>query len=189
MRRLIVACALFGLLAASAGADTLSGTAGSSGSGGPLKFTRLFTSLTVIGNGADLTEDTLVSYTIPANTLVNVGDEIHVIATGGFTGSTDAKTARVRIGPGVGPAAPVTTVATNMAWRIEVHFIKSALNTQQSDEFTAISGGAGTQYYINVQSTETEGTALSLTVTGQNTTNSVASSITVRTVTVDLLRV
>jgi hypothetical protein len=62
------------------------------------KTIRLFTSLSVIGNGADLTEDTLVTYSVPANTFVNVGDELRVVATGGFTGSTDVKTARIRIG-------------------------------------------------------------------------------------------
>jgi hypothetical protein len=151
------------------------------------KTIRLFTSLSVIGNGADLTEDTLVTYSVPANTFVNVGDELRVVATGGFTGSTDVKTARIRIG-GISAATAPTSAATQTAWRIEFHIIKSGSNAQQYEVFSGFSGATGTQAYSNGAGVLTEGSANALTVTGQNTTNSVASSVSVRTVTVDLIR-
>ena len=182
-RRLFLASPLL-VLPYAVRAQPLPPPASGSGSG---KYTRLFTSLSIIGNGADLTEDTLVSYTIPANTLVNVGDALHVVASGTFIGSTDAKTARIRIG-GLASGTPTTTVATSTTWRVELNVTHSALNVQQYEYFGAMSGGAGTQQYSNAQSSLGEGSALTLNVTGQNTTNSVAGSVTVRTVTVDLVR-
>jgi hypothetical protein len=160
---------------------------GGRGVPGTIKYTRLFTSLSVIGNGADLTEDTLVSYTIPANTLVNVGDALRIVASGAFIGSTDAKTARIRIG-GITSGTPTTTAATSTTWRVELNVTRAALNTQEYEYFGAISGAAGTQLYNNAQSSLGDASPATLTVTGQNTTNSVASSVTVRTVTVDLIR-
>jgi hypothetical protein len=151
------------------------------------KYTRLFTSLSIVGNGADLTEDTLVTYSVPANTLVNVGDALRVVAAGAFIGSTDSKFARIRLGA-ITAGTAAAAVATNLAWRVELNITRSAPNIQQFELWTAISGGAGTQQYTNGQVALAEASPNTLTVTGQNTTNSVASSVTVRTVTVDLIR-
>lgn len=149
---------------------------------------RLFTSMTVIGNGADLTEDTLITYSIPANTFVNVGDTVRVIASGAYASSTDSKTARLKIGA-VTAATAAATATTNLLWRIEFNITKSATNAQQLEYVAANSGGAGTQMYGNGASGLVDGVANALTITGQNTTNSVASSVSVRYVTIDLIRV
>lgn len=148
---------------------------------------RLFYSAPNTGNGADLTEDTLASFTIPAAALLNVGDTLKVIAVGAFIGSTDSKNARVRIGA-LAAATPVTTAATNTTWRIEVTMTKSASNTQQTEIFSAMSGGAGTQVYTNAQSGIADTAPIAFSVTGQNTTNSVANSVTLRFVMLDLIR-
>ena len=137
-----------------------------------------------VGNGADLTEDLLQTVTIPANALRNVGDILRIRAGGTFTGSTDTKVARVKLnGAAYASASALTAIAVSWAVHLEVQ--KSAAGTQ-------ISAGTGWahQGLTNVASVNgnlTDTAAITLTVTGQNSTNSVAGSVLCRYLTVEVV--
>src|SRR6185369_2057528 len=51
-----------------------------------------------VGNGADTTEDTLQTFSIPAATLRTVGDRLRIVAGGTYGATTDSKTVKVKIG-------------------------------------------------------------------------------------------
>lgn len=137
--------------------------------------------VTPCGNGADLTEDTLgasgatpFTFTIPANTLLNVGDTITIRIGGTFIGSTDNKTAKVRFGSIAFSTS--TTTATITKWAAQIFVTKTGPSTQS---YMAIwnlpsAAAAGTTTGITAQ-TDTAGIVVN--ATGQNITNSVANSI------------
>ena len=137
-----------------------------------------------VGNGADLTEDTLQSFTIPSAQLRNMGDIIRVKAGGTMGATTDVKAARVRLA-GSNVAQVTSAVAGGTSWAIEVDVQKTASNAQiltgwglaQSTVVTALTAAT----------VLTDTGTIALTVTGQNTTNSVAGSITCRYLTVEYL--
>jgi hypothetical protein len=135
---------------------------------------------TVSGNGADLTEDQLTNcnYTIPANTLVNTGDGIRAQVYGNFAATTDNKTARLHIGGAAGVIVGlVTTTSSGVgSWMMDVTILKSGSNTQV---YGAAAGANGLTGLPRVGSTGVTDTSnIAMVVTGQNTTNMVASSIT-----------
>lgn len=135
----------------------------------------LYITGTSVGNGADLTADTLQTFTIPANTLKNVGDIIHVVAGGIFAASTDTKTAAIKFGA----TSQVTITATTTSavrWYGEVWFMKTGTNTQSYTGVGAqVANSSGTN---SATTTLAEGSTIALTVVGQNSTNSVANSVT-----------
>jgi hypothetical protein len=134
----------------------------------------LNTPVAAVGNGADTTEDTLQTFSVPANTLRNVGDRIRIVAGGTMAASTDSRIARIRLGALI-YAQVTATIASTTTWRLECDVVKTANNAQmRTGVGLATSAGVTT---INGADTLTDTGALSLTVTGQNTTNSVASSV------------
>ena len=140
--------------------------------------------VTSVGNGADLTEDTLQTFTIPAATLRNVGDILRVKAGGTMGGTTDVKAARVRIA-GALMAQATGSVAGGTTWAIDVDVQKTGSNAQIVSGWGLVqSVSSGT---ASIATSLTDTGTLALTVTGQNTTNSVAGSITCRYLTVEYL--
>jgi hypothetical protein len=144
----------------------------------------LYASYTNVGNGADITVDTLQTFTMAAGQLKNVGDRIIIRAGGTFAASTDNKIAQCRMG-----AAPLFSVTVSAAgqtsWRIEGEICKTGANAQASSGYAAatnniMAASSGTQ-------AQTDTGALVLSIVGQNTTNPVASSITCRYFTVDYI--
>jgi hypothetical protein len=163
----------------SGGPTTVGGTLS-----GPMISRTLYATGTLVGNGADTTEDTLQSYTLPAGALANVGDRIRITAGGTFAGSTDSKVARVRFGPSASQASNGTS-ASATSWEITYDILKTGSNTQ-----TTNSKGLTNNSAITVTSglaTVTDTAAITITVTGVNNTNPVAGSVACRYFVVEYL--
>jgi hypothetical protein len=164
MRRLL---ALLLLAIAPASAQTV--TMGMTG-----QTTMLFNSTAVVGNGVDTTEDTLYTATIPAGTLANVGSAIHFVMRGTAAASTDVKVIRLKFG-GTNVAALTNNAVGQATWWFDVWLWKTGSNTQ----FTvAVANNAGNNT-TNATSTAAiaDTAAITVLVTGQNSTNSVLNSI------------
>jgi len=137
------------------------------------------------GNGADLTEDVLpnCSFAIPINAMPNVGDVFQITLGGRFIGSTDTKNARVRFGTtnaGVPIALTITgNTTTHISWVAVIKFMKTGLNAQNIAALSSV-GSNGNAFSGTSFSTGSYQESLlnNFTVTGQNTTNSVANSVT-----------
>lgn len=86
------------------------------------------TAVTPVGNGADLTEDTLQSYSLPANSLESVGRCVRVTSWGTTANNTDLKTIKVYFG-----ASQISSGASgfqNMTWIVHLTVCKTGSNTQ-----------------------------------------------------------
>lgn len=86
-------------------------------------------SLTTIGSSATNTTQTLLSYTLPANTLVSTGQGLMVTAWGRKAGNAAPVTLALNVGgtninTGAGTQSGVTWILTGQAWR-------SGASTQQ----------------------------------------------------------
>jgi len=142
----------------------------------------LYVSTTSVGNGADLTQDVLQTYSVPANTMRNVNDRLIVRAGGTFIGSTDSKTVAMRWG-GANVLAQTVTTASQQAWRMDADIIKTGPNAQ------TVSGLMGTNSSVTgaaaSATSRTDTGPLAIDITGQNATTATASSITCRYFTVD----
>jgi hypothetical protein len=132
-----------------------------------------FTFFGSAGNGADTTEDTLKSFTLPANALNQVGRGVYIYAWGTFAANTNTKAAKMYFG-----ATSISTGAAasnNVGWALEMVVGKSAANAQ------AINGQSvvGTSHGGTVSSTgsETDTAAITIKVTGQDSTSANANAI------------
>jgi len=142
----------------------------------------LYASTTLVGNGADLTQDVLQTYSVPANTLANVNDRLIIRAGGLFTGSTDSKTAAIRWGGSNALVATVST-ASQQIWRMEMDIIKTGSNTQTISGLMASNSSFTSA--ATTTTTRTDTAAIVVDVTGQNTTTATANTIQCRYFTVD----
>jgi hypothetical protein len=135
----------------------------------------LYNPVAIVGNGADTTEDTLQSYTIPANMLANVGDTIHVLARGVPLSSTDVKNVRLRLGGTllVTMTLPPSSTVANLC---EVWIVKTGPSAQSA--FYILYSNVNNVSVPKATATVTDTAPIVLTLTGQNSTNSVAGSIT-----------
>lgn len=99
-------------------------------------------SATGVGCSAGGTDDTLFTYTIPANTLKNVGDWVRVTAWGKSAANTHNVTAKIFVG---GTAAITSgVVSTTSAFPIQqkITIIKTAANAQLISNDTNIFGAS-----------------------------------------------
>ena len=135
-----------------------------------------------IGNGADTTEDTLQTYVIPANTLRNIGDLLRIRAGGQLGATTDTKIVRIKINGNLMMQCSGATAGGNV-YTLETTLQKTAPNVQASTGIGLVPGAAiaGTSNAPTI----TDTAPMTLTITGQNTTNAVAGSITCRFLTVE----
>lgn len=130
--------------------------------------------LTSTGNGADQTEDTLISYSIPAATMGANGVQGFEIEAWGTTAANgDNKQIKLYFGAAVIATGVVTINAKN--WFLKLKVFRSGTNTQ-------VVFGEGQSDTTNITptvttATETETAAIVAKVTGQETTASTASSI------------
>lgn len=143
----------------------------------------LYTTGTSVGNGADTTEDTLQTYTLPAGVLVNIGDTLHIVAGGVYISSTDTKTARIRWGSTVILANPIGLAAGVTTWFADMWVVKTGVNAQ-SYISSAVELNAAVNGVRNGVATETDTAGIIIKVSGQNGTNSVLNSITCQMYTV-----
>jgi hypothetical protein len=147
--------------------------------------TALNVNTTPVSTGADTTEDTLFTYTIPANTLSAVGDTIHVMAKGICLASTDSKQTRLRLN-GVIVASLINNLAAQTTWIMEVWITKTGASAQSVTSL--IVSATNNVVSANAQQTITDTAVITLTVTGQNTTAATAASITAQHLLVSVMR-
>lgn len=117
-----------------------------------------------VGNGADTTEDTLFTFTLPANTLDATNRGLRVRAFGTVANNADTKTIRLRFGASVtySITAPTSTAAS---WFAEGWIIKTGGGAQTS----SFHGQAGSTVVnpSTIAGTEAETGAIVIRVTGQ----------------------
>lgn len=140
--------------------------------------------LTSTGNGADQTEDTLISYSIPANTMgANGVQGFRIKAWGTTAANGDNKTIKLYFGSALISSGVQTINAKN--WFLELNVFRSGTSTQvvvgegQMDT-TSITPTVTT-------ATETETAAIVAKITGQETTASTANSIVAKALIVEAI--
>lgn len=145
-------------------------------------YQRLYSNGISAGNGADTTRDVMMSYTLAAGQLANVGDVIHVRAGGTLAASTDQKVVSLVVG-GTVIAQDNSAAVGGTTWSMDVTMIKTGSNAQSYISLMTVKSGtvAPTSGTLTLTDTGT----IAVQVTGQNQTNSVAGSITVQVLTVD----
>jgi hypothetical protein len=152
----------------------------------PMPARALYVTGASVGNGADLTADTLQSYNIPANTMANVGDMVRIHAAGVFISSTDNKTAIIKFG-----SATLATINTATAgvtrWAADITVVRTSASNQSWMVLSAVQGSSVGNGINAGTSTQTDTAIINILVTGQNATNSVANSVTCQILTVEFI--
>lgn len=131
----------------------------------------IFSFFGAAGNGADTTEDTLATFSLPANSLDAVGRIVHIYAFGTFANNTNTKHAKVYFGSEVLSAA----TGNNVSWSLEMWVGKSASNVQKiSGQPISGTTHGGVQ---NQAGAETDSAAITIKCTGQDSTSATANAI------------
>ena len=131
-----------------------------------------YLSTTGTGNGADTTEDTLQTTTLPASALDSVGRGIWMYAWGSYANNTNTKAAKLYFGTTNIAAA----TGNNTGWALEMIVMKAGASTQviSAQNITGSTHGGVTN---STSSAATDTAAITLKVTGQNSTSATANSI------------
>ncbi len=143
-----------------------------------------YANATGVANGADQTEDTVKSFSIPANTFsaqfpaggdIRQGGLIGVTmyAWGSFATSGDTKTVKLYFGSEVISTGAVTT--SNKNWFLELAVFRTGTSL-----FNVLGNGQGDTTpltpYMSLGASETETAAIVAKVTVQNTSNNVTAA-------------
>jgi hypothetical protein len=138
-----------------------------------------------IGNGADTTEDTLFTVSIPAGTLDLVGRQILIEAYGNMTATSATKDARIYFGSTSLTTAFHGTTNQTGIWSINALITKTGPNAQSS--FIAVDYTIGSpsnpRVSVILPMTEVDTAPIIIKVTGQSTVG------TANTVTCNVLAV
>lgn len=121
----------------------------------------------------DLLEDTLASYSLPANTLAVNGRGVRITVTCTFAANANAKTARVYFGSSV--VALSTSLAaspSNLTWHAVYTVFRTGAATQYASGLSVLSGVGAAQATSQtpVAPTETLSGAVLIKVTGSGPT-------------------
>ena len=132
----------------------------------------------LVGNGADKNEDVLLSYTLPANTLTADGQVLHLIAGGTAANSTDEKFARIDLGGEPSIIAATLNEANAIFWTLEAFVTRDGQNglLRIGREISYVAPPAGTMKGTSTLPVDWTQDTL-FTVTGQNTSNALAGSV------------
>lgn len=138
-------------------------------SGGILASSALSKQFSVagVGNGADTTEDTLFTYTLPANALASVGNEIDITAWGTVAATSATKTVKVYFGTSIVPSAVYTTTQTG-SWEINLTVFKQAASVQIAHAEVDSGGATTTRAVSDLNGSETDTAGIVIKVTGQS---------------------
>jgi hypothetical protein len=128
-----------------------------------LTSTLLNLNTTSTGNGADTTEDTLLSYSLPANTLGTTARGLRITAWGNTAANGDNKTIRLYFGSEV--VASPTAATNNKGWWVYMEVYHTAANAQVVFGLGQVDTTAITP--LVTTGTETETSAIVIKVTGQ----------------------
>lgn len=136
----------------------------------------LETNVTPVGTGADTTEDNLMTYSLPANTLSTNGMGVRVTALGVGVNTADATTVRAYFGSTLLGTLVLTASQVN-SWRAEFEVFRTGAATQVTG-CTISNGGTAqaSQTTANTASATLSG-AVTLKFTGQRASSSVANSV------------
>lgn len=134
----------------------------------------LSVSTVLVGTAADTNEADLITYTVPANTLISTGKGVRLTAWGSFANNANNKTLKlywngtncVTVGP---------TASANTTWRVEIDVVRTGTTNAKVKGCAIYSTVTATGGNLAVTSDFT--TALIIKVTGTNGTAS-ASDIT-----------
>lgn len=147
-------------------------------------LTNLNVNTTPVGSGADTTADTLMSFTVPANTLVNVGDTLHLVARGTTPGTTDNKVIHLQVGAGA--ASATNNSAPQTTWFFEMWVTKTGPNAQAW--FALINNNTNNTTSQNGTLAAVDTAGIAVLLTGQNTTAATAGSVVAQFMYVECIR-
>ncbi len=167
------------------GTDWVS-TSASSGSGSVI---RLFANNAIAGNPADNSEDTLITYTLPANSLAANGDRIRVTADCSTASNSNTKTIKLYFGsqfPFFFGAGALNNTS--------IHFDMLVMRTSSGGQIINGTGASSTtnstagasNFAATVTGTQTDSSTIVVKLTGQSG-SSVASDIVCNQLTVEFL--
>jgi hypothetical protein len=123
----------------------------------------LFSYYTATGNGADTTEDTLATFSLPANTFATTGEMLRIRAWGKTAANGDNKTMKLYFGASV--VTTPTAATNNKGWFLQLEVIRSGASTQQVFGTGLVDTTAVTPYYNAGADTDTA--AIVIKCTGQ----------------------
>ncbi len=134
-----------------------------------------FFNQTGVGNGADTTEDTLKSFTLPANALDAAGRGVFIYAWGKYSADLNTKTAKLYFGAS-SVSAQTAAAAGNTAWALEMVVGKAAAN-QQVISAQSIVGTAHGGVTNSTAGVDTDTAGIVIKLTGQDSTSAAANRI------------
>jgi hypothetical protein len=121
-----------------------------------------------IGNGADTTEDTLFSVSIPAGAFDIVGRQIMIESYGSITAQNATKDARIYFGTtSLTSAFHVAAATTSGAWSLVALITKTGANQQTGWVSLDYSIGAATRVSVVISPNEVDTAPIVVKVTGQ----------------------
>lgn len=123
-------------------------------------------STTGVGNGNDVTEDTLYTFSLPANSLSFVGQTLEIFATGTLANNAHNKTVKIYFGTQVYSLGTVATA--NVVWSAKLTVIRTAASAQLITGTGMI--GATPIAPALLTGAETDTSAIVIKVTGQTGT-------------------
>jgi hypothetical protein len=133
---------------------------------------------------ADTAETTLITYTLPANTLNVDGKGLRIKVAGGTLNDANGKTIRLYFGSTVLMSNDVTTTPNNQSWVFEGEVFRTGATTQKCISKGMVGAAPQTATYTGAG--ETLSSAIVIKVTGQNG-SAVANEITAQLMKVEFL--
>lgn len=138
---------------------------------------------TSTGTGADTTEDTLQSCSLPASSLVTTGQRVHIKAYGTFGADGNNKTIKAYFGAQIYNSGTLTQNGTGWTYEGEVWRTGSNAQTYSGPGLQASTSIVGVNFGTL---TQTETGAITIKITGQNGT-AVANDIVCSAMFVDMI--
>ena len=119
------------------------------------------------GTGADTTEDTLYSFTLPANAFSQTGKAVRIRVWGTTGATANNKTVKLYFGASI-VFTSATSAANNVPWYFEMIVAKNGANTQFAQVSGSWNGALQAPQIFN--GTETDSANILLKCTGTNGT-------------------
>jgi hypothetical protein len=119
--------------------------------------------LSSTGNGADTTEDTLQTYSLPTNSLDNVSRCVRITTWGILAANADNKTIKLYFGGSVISSGTLTSSGVN--WRSTLTVCKTGASTQSVLGEMSVGATMIAPYYN--AGTDTDSSAITIKTTGQ----------------------
>lgn len=115
---------------------------------------------------AVVTEETLITYTLPASSLSVTGRGLRVMAAGTCAGNTNTKTIRLYFGSTIIMTNNVTAAPNGVGWKLEYEIFRTGAATEKAIASGSVGSVQQTTTYSGVG--ETLSGALTIKLTGQN---------------------